>query len=102
MQPLLETAQAEGGGMSERRKARDARYNASEKGLARHTRYNHSVKGEERRRAQYWRRRDAGVCTKCGEPRLSESLCWLCLDGLKGIDEGPPLRPLKWPLKWLP
>ena len=28
---------------------------------------------------RYYQRKDAGLCTKCNQPRLSETLCWDCL-----------------------
>ena len=30
--------------------------------------------------ARYYERRDNGLCTRCGEPGLSEVLCWDCLN----------------------
>jgi hypothetical protein len=27
-----------------------------------------------------WRRRDAGLCANCGQPKLSEWYCWDCLN----------------------
>jgi len=33
----------------------------------------------ERARTRYYQRKDAGLCTKCGEPSLSEAYCWGCL-----------------------
>lgn len=33
----------------------------------------------ELRKARYWKRKDEGVCTRCGGPLLSEALCWDCL-----------------------
>jgi hypothetical protein len=36
--------------------------------------------GSAKRKAQYWERKDRGVCTKCGGPLLSSALCWDCLN----------------------
>lgn len=36
--------------------------------------------GREKALALYYERKAQGLCTKCGEPGLSESLCWSCLN----------------------
>jgi hypothetical protein len=49
-----------------------------------------------------WRRVDAGLCTNCGQPAMSDWYCWDCLGKrqdryLGGIPEGEPeglLRPI--------
>lgn len=36
--------------------------------------------GKERARARYDKRKDDGLCVKCGQPTLSETQCWDCLN----------------------
>jgi hypothetical protein len=67
-------------------------------------------------RERYYRLRDQGLCTKCGEPIMTETLCWDCVtkkedsalltqarqagydvssvEELMATQEYPPLRPL--------
>jgi len=49
-----------------------------------------SVKSRER----YYARIDAGVCTRCMGPLLSDTLCWDCLNNLeeRRVSASPVLR----------
>lgn len=39
--------------------------------------------GRGRAAALYRERQNAGVCVRCARPRLTESLCWDCLDEME-------------------
>lgn len=42
--------------------------------------------GRERRIAEYQRRKNEGVCTRCQAPLLTSSLCWDCLNDQEARD----------------
>lgn len=44
----------------------------------------HPERRKEIQRAFYDKRKEAGVCTRCGNPeRLTEAVCWGCLNAME-------------------
>ena len=67
-------------------KARKARYQNSEKGRAAKRRYSRSPKGLARDKRERARRREKGLCVRCGKDvALSASSCWDCLNRMEEL-----------------
>ena len=63
---------------SEKGKKRYRRYASSAKGKATDSRYDKSEKGLARKHRFVEARKRAGLCVKCSDQAVTETLCWTC------------------------